>query len=102
MPNTGDTSDEGYARIFKWLEKTGVGRRYGSGIPIGWYQKHQICAIEAIEAAAQRKIGVVARSFDVKAIKGEVYARVGGRRESWARVGSVREFFDKADRCARR
>lgn len=102
MPNTGDTSEAGYARIFKWLERTGVGRRYGSGIPIGWYQAHQICAIEAIEDAARRKIGTAARSFDVMAKKGEVYARVGGKRERWVRVGSTREFFDKADRCSRR
>ena len=102
MPNTGDISDAGLRRMFSWLTKSGIGRRFGSGIPIGWYQQHQMCAIDAIEDAARRKIGMAARSFDVTAKGGEVYARVGGKRERWVRVGSTREFFDKADRCARR
>jgi len=39
-------------KAFKWLTRTGAGR-YFPGTPIGWYQNHQIAAIDALIARAK-------------------------------------------------
>ncbi len=102
MPNTGDTrSDAGLRRLFSWLTKSGVGVKFGSR-PIGWYQQHQMCAIDVIRDRAQRATNVQGPrvEFDVKESKGEVYAK-HGKRARWVRVGSTRELYAAADRCGR-
>ena len=38
-------------QAFSWLTRSGIGRRW-PGMPIGWYQCHQMHAIDAINDAA--------------------------------------------------
>jgi hypothetical protein len=40
-------------RAFAWLTRTGAGRRMP--MPIGWYQQHQVAAIDALLARAKSK-----------------------------------------------
>lgn len=88
---SGHGDNPALARAFQWLTRNGIGVRFG-GRPVGWYQQHQVCAIDAIEAAAKQAGGDLSR---VQVKRGVVYA---GRQ----RPGSAREFFDRADRCARK
>jgi hypothetical protein len=74
-------------RAFTWLARTGIGVRSGSR-PIGWVQQHNMAALDAIEAAAKREGGDLSR---VSVRGGEVYA--GSKR-----LGSVRSFYEAADR----
>lgn len=55
---------------------------------IGWVQQHNMAALDAIEAAAKREGGDLSR---VSVRGGEVYA--GSKR-----LGSVRSFYEAADR----
>ncbi len=66
-------------------------------MPIGWYQQHQVCAIDALQEAARAKLGSASADFSVRG--GQVVAKVGGQR---AKLGTPQEFFRKADSCARR
>jgi hypothetical protein len=84
------------SRAFKWLTRVGIGVRAGSR-PIGWYQQHQVCALDALEAAASSKLGT--RDVDVRVSRGVVRARAGRRSVA---IGTVREFASRADSCARR
>jgi hypothetical protein len=47
-------SEEDLARAFKWITRTGAGPAFGSR-PIGWYQKHQIAAIDILQDAATKR-----------------------------------------------
>ena len=109
----GPESDKDRGDKFRWLARTGIGVRWGSR-PIGWYQAHQMCAINEIEARAVRSLRMLhfasrddairvysSEPFEVTTRGGMALARrQGGRR--WTTIGSVRELFDAADRCARR
>lgn len=82
--------DEDLRRAFAWLARTGVGVRFGSR-PVGWYQQHNMAAIDAIEAAAK------AADADVSSVSvrdGYVYA--GSKR-----LGTTQSFYDAADRRVR-
>lgn len=110
----GPESDEDRGAKFRWLTRAGIGRHFGGGLPIGWYQAHQMCAINEIEARAVRSLRMLhfaarddasrvysSEPFEVTTRGGMALARrQGGRR--WTTIGSVRELFDAADRCARR
>lgn len=82
--------DQDIKRAFTWLARTGIGVRFGSR-PIGWYQQHNMAALDAIEAAAKREGGDLSR---VSVRGGEVYA--GSKH-----LGSVQSFYDAADRKGR-
>jgi hypothetical protein len=96
MPNTNNIHT-----MFPWLTRVGIGRRF-PGMPIGWYQMHQMCAIRNIEHRARKKLGL-SQGYEVKASSGLVYARPGGARKGtrFVEIGSTREFFNNADDCAR-
>jgi hypothetical protein len=97
MPNT-----QNIHAMFPWLTRVGIGRRF-PGMPIGWYQIHQMCAIGNIEHRAKVKLGLSGMGYEVKASGGEVYARPGGSRKGtrFVRIGSTDELFKNADDCAR-
>lgn len=84
-------------KTFSWLTRVGVGVKFGSR-PIGWYQQHQMCAIEEIEkVAATHGVG---ESFEVAARRGEILVKKPGF--GWVAVGTIQNIFAAADRCARR
>lgn len=78
-------------RAFAWLARTGIGVRSGSR-SIAWVQMHNMAALDAIEEAAKALGGDLSR---VSVRAGDVYA-------GDVRLGTVREFYDAADRRARR
>lgn len=86
---TGQESD--LRRQFGWLARTGIGLAAGSR-PIGWVQSHNVAAMDAIENAAKALGGDLSR---VAVRRGEVYA--GSKR-----LGSVREFYERADAASRK
>lgn len=51
----GPNSDENLRKAFAWITRTGAGRRFGS-VPIGWYQQHQIAAIDALLDSAKMRM----------------------------------------------
>ncbi len=87
---TGHDGNDDLRRAFAWLARTGIGVRAGSR-PIGWVQQHNVAAIDAIEAAAKNRHGDLSK---VSVRGGAVYA-------GSVRLGSVSDFYDKADRAAR-
>jgi hypothetical protein len=97
MPNTRNMKS-----MFSWLTRVGIGMRF-PGTPIGWYQSHQICAIDNIEHRAKKKLGLETQGYEVKASGGDVMARPGGARKGtrFAKIGTVNEFYRNADDCAR-
>jgi len=101
MPNTQNTK-----AMFSWLTRVGIGRHF-PGMPIGWYQVHQFCAIRNIEHRAKQRVPQAylpgPGGYEVKASDGVVYARPGGARRGtrFTEIGSVRELFNNADDCAR-
>jgi hypothetical protein len=46
-------ADDKLSRAFAWLTRTGAGRRF-PGMPIGWYQAHQVAALDALHEHARR------------------------------------------------
>lgn len=97
---------------FSWLTRSGIGHHFGRGLPISWYQAHQVCALDEINRRAAQAVGVamatnldgsqrVAEDYDAKVKNGMVYVRRDGQRR-YKQIGSVRELFDAADRCSRR
>jgi hypothetical protein len=111
----GPTSDRDLRAQFSWLARSGIGRRFGGGLPIGWYQQHQMCAIQAIEHRAIDKLRLLAwkvrdgdrryasEPFEVRVDRvGRVFARRqhAGKRD-WTSIGDRNELFREADSCAR-
>ncbi len=92
-------SEDALAAAFRWLARVGVGVHFGSR-PIGWYQQHQVAAIEAIEEAA--RANGLSGSFEVRARDGVVEARDRTRWALWIPLGTVRDFYRAADARARR
>jgi hypothetical protein len=82
-------------RVFRWLTRNGMGRHF-PGMPIGWYQQHQIHAIDVIVERAKAQ-NLPLDAFRVH--KGEVEARGADRK--WVRLVSTRTVFDEADRRSR-
>jgi hypothetical protein len=116
----GPESDKDRGDKFRWLARTGIGVRFGSR-PIGWYQAHQMCALQVIEERAARALRLqkwatkdgmlmISEPFEVKVQAADreyrhryvVARRMGGGSKDWASVGTTLELFDAADRCARR
>ena len=115
----GPTSDRDLRAQFSWLARSGIGRHFGT-MPIGWYQSHQMCALQEIEHRAIGTLRLLAWSpkddprrqfasepFEVRAVerglavtRGVFVRRQGGRR--WTPIGTVPELFAAADRCTRR
>jgi len=74
---------------FSWLTRIGAGPAFGSR-PIGWYQNHQVAAIEILEKSGAE---------EVKLDKGVIKGRVG---KHWIDLGSPSELYRLADKAARR
>jgi RadC-like JAB domain len=94
--------DRGLARAFVWLTKNGMGRHF-PGMPIGWYQQHQIAALYVIRDAAAEKGAslekVRVRHGMVQAIKSsDGLHRV---RAKWVDLISTRQVFELADKKTR-
>lgn len=78
------TEDRQIERLFAWLTRNGIGRKFGS-LPIGWYQAHQIAAINIIQDAGG----------DVVRVK---HGTIQTLRDSkWQPVMSCIDAFQKAD-----
>lgn len=86
----GNSSDAYLKRAFTWLTRTGAGRKFGS-LPIGWYQMHQMAALNILE---QRCDGL-----NVRCKQGHIQAKQGG---TWHTVMSAIELFQSADSRARK
>lgn len=92
-------------RLFAWLTKSGVGRRF-PGMPIGWYQQHQCAAydliLELIAKAGLRPD--VPRK--VRAHRNHLGVVVIEAHDKWVRkwkvLGSARGLFEEADKRTRR
>lgn len=108
----GSNSEQRLRKAFSWLSRVGIGRHFGRGLSISWYQAHQVCALDEINRRAARAAGVamvpnldggerVVEDYDAKVKDGVVYVRKDGQRRYKA-IGSVGELFEAADRCARR
>jgi hypothetical protein len=82
---------------FKWLTRIGAGRHF-PGTPIGWYQSHQINALDILhERAKARAPGAV----EFRSRKGEIDAK-DPQTGKWVYLGvSGRQVFDEADRRTR-
>lgn len=107
----GDESERRLRSAFSWLTRNGIGHYFGRGLPISWYQSHQVCALDEIDRRAGQAVGVamatnldgsqrVIEDYDAKVSDGMVYVRRNGQRR-YKQIGSVRELFDAADRCTR-
>lgn len=107
----GGDSERRLRNAFAWLSRIGIGRHF-PGMPIGWYQQHQVCGLDEIDRRAADVAGVataanldggrrVVEDYDAKVKDGVVYVRKDGQRR-YKQIGSVRELFDAADRCARK
>ncbi len=111
----GPESDASLRAKFSWLARSGIGVRFGSR-PIGWYQAHQMCALQEIEHRAIDKLRLLnftakdsknryaSEPFEVRKDKAaRVFARrLGGGTKDWEFIGSETELFREADRCSRR
>jgi len=83
-------------RVFQWLTRNGMGMHF-PGTPIGWYQNHQIHAIETIQ---QKVRSIPGATMNVRVRHGMLESRRsdGG----WVSLGlSTREVYDQASRRGR-
>lgn len=83
-------------KTFQWLTRTGAGRHFGS-VPIGWYQQHQMAAIDVLVERA-RELGVEKpQMFRMR--RGEYQASDGRK---WIKLGlDGRQVFHAAERRIR-
>jgi hypothetical protein len=82
-------------RVFTWLTRHKMGPAFGSR-PIGWYQQHQMAAIDIIEEAVKKAVG----TGEVRVEKGDLMVTTNGR--DWERLMSCEEVYKKADAAARK
>lgn len=90
-------------KAFNWLTRTGAGRRFGS-MPIGWYQQHQIAALDVLHDAATKR-GLPQnpsnKTWLFRYYRGEFQAWGYGHLR-WENLGlSARQVFEQADRKTR-
>jgi len=91
-----DYSENGLKKTFAWLTRNGMGRHF-PGMPIGWYQMHQMHAIDRL---IRWGLGVTARPTHFTVSKGNLYVRAG---RGWQLVPvSPRTIFEEADTLCRR
>lgn len=91
MPRINDP----YKKLFPYLTRVGISPKFGSR-PIGWYQKHQICAIERLESIA-KKIGAP-NNAQIKVKDNMVQMKID---KGWINIGSPNKFYNDADDCSR-
>lgn len=93
--------NRGLARAFQWLTKNGMGRHF-PGMPIHWYQMHQIAALDVIRDKAAAAGASLAK---VRVRHGIVEANhedgLTGAKTKWVRLASTREVFELADKKTR-
>lgn len=92
----GHDQEEALRKAFAWLTRTGAGRRF-PGMPIGWYQQHQVAAIDALVARAKSQGIDDPTLFKTRA--GQLFVKHGRK---WIDLRlSPRQLFEIADRKAR-
>jgi hypothetical protein len=90
------TNENELKRVFSWLTKYAMGKLYGS-IPVGWYQKHQIKALDyIIEKANKFKVN---DSNEVFVNIDTVFIRTS---EGPIRLASTREIYNVASDRSRK
>jgi hypothetical protein len=102
----GSGTEDARRKAFMWLTRIGAGPAFGS-LPIGWYQQHQVAAIEVIEQAAKRR--GVEHFGQVRVQNGIIEALDTPSQPStkpygsrWLSLGlSPRQVYDLADRKVR-
>lgn len=82
-------NDQKVRAAFAWLTRIGASPHFGSR-PIGWYQQHQVAAIEILEKSGAE---------EVKLSKGMIRGRV---QKHWIDLGTPDELYRLADKETRR
>ena len=81
-------------KVFTWLSRHKMGPAFGSR-PIGWYQQHQMAALDIIEDAVKKS----GSTGEVRVEKGMVMAKKDG---GWQKLMSCDEVYKKADENVRK
>ena len=91
------TAQDSLERLFPWLTRTGMGRKFGS-MPIGWYQMHQCAALDVLTEHLKSAGLPVNAPLRVK--QGNVQART--ETDGWRTLVSTITVFQAADNRARK
>lgn len=90
------TLNSDLARLFNWLTRTSMGRKFGS-LPIGWYQMHQCHALNIL--GEQLTCWPLSKDAPLRVKQGVVQAKANGH---WKSLISCVTVFQQADDRTRR
>lgn len=82
----GNSSDAYLRQAFTWLTRIGAGPHFGSR-PIGWYQMHQMAALNILESSAP--------NCELRCKAGQIQGRVTGGK--WHNLMTASGLFSMAD-----
>lgn len=88
-------------KAFSWMTRVGAGRHF-PGIPIGWYQQHQVAAIDELRTLSHKLVGATERPdyFRVKEGQFQVFDE-STQRWKWTGL-TPRALFKIVDQKIRR
>lgn len=85
------------ASVFSWLTRVGAGPHFGSR-PVGWYQQHQVAAIDALEEWGKRAVAYPS----YYRVKGGQFQAYDEPKKRWINLGlTPHQLYGIADRLAR-
>lgn len=96
------TDENAIRKAFTWATKSGIGVARSSR-PIGWYQLHQVAALDRVESLARAIAELPTGDIIVRVFHGNIQVKTLGNaaQRIWKGVVLPRDVFDFANKSSR-